>query len=151
MHRQASNYVGRNQSGGTEHHQPDHKGDDRKAHHLTDIEFRDRKQGQQPERLDHVRDTFADRDRHGDQTEIGRRTLTERQRRVDRDRALHSPVSAAGRHEQADDQRADEGQERQRVLRRAANDRMGQQRLQRLGLDGRLLRQITQQANQTAV
>ena len=34
-----SNYVGRDQDGGTEHHQPDREGDDGKAHHLTDIEF----------------------------------------------------------------------------------------------------------------
>src|ERR1700742_2446593 len=72
----ASNDVRRDQSGSTQHHQPDHECDDRKAHHLTDIELCDRKKGQQPERLDHVRDPLADGDRHGDQPEISRRALT---------------------------------------------------------------------------
>jgi hypothetical protein len=43
-------------------------------------------------------------------------------------------VPAAGRHEQADDQRTDASQERQRVLRRAAHDRLGECSVNRIGV-----------------
>lgn len=43
---EGSDHVRRNERGGAQDHHSDQERDDRKAHHLTDIEFRNRQQGQ---------------------------------------------------------------------------------------------------------
>src|SRR3984893_9160813 len=107
-----SEHVGRNEDGGAGDRETDEKRDDRKAHHLTDIELRDGEHRKQPERLNHVCDSFADRDRHRHQPEVGRRVLTNGQRRANRNRPLHCPVPTARRDEQRDEDRGDECQGR---------------------------------------
>ena len=48
------------------------------------------------------------------------------QRRLNRDWPLHRPVPSTGRHEQRDDDRADEGQERECVFVSAPHQRLGE-------------------------
>ncbi len=61
-----SQRIGSDKECGAGHHTADQESNDRKAHHLADIELRNCKQGQQPKRLNHVSDALTDRNRHRD-------------------------------------------------------------------------------------
>ena len=80
LRRNLSEHVRRDEYRGAGHRAADQERDDRKAHDLADIQLRDREQGQQPKRLNHIRDPLADRDCHGDQPEVCRRMLVQGKR-----------------------------------------------------------------------